>query len=102
MEIFHRFSHTRALKFQGLEINPDNKFGNDRKMLDVKNVIIQVKKKGRKKGEANKGWSHCVSKWQSGKKKKRKRKNIVLVYDNMGCGLAHESSEKRTRSSLVY
>lgn len=48
MEIFHRFSHTRALKFQGLEINPDNKFGNDRKMLDVKNVIIQVKKKGRR------------------------------------------------------
>lgn len=45
MEIFHRFSHTRALKCQGLEIKPDNKFGNDRKMLAVKNVRTQLKKR---------------------------------------------------------
>lgn len=44
----HKAFHIPEMqKCQGLIIIPDNKFGeNDRKMLDVRNVITQVKRKG--------------------------------------------------------
>lgn len=74
MEIFHRFSHTRALKFQGLEINPDNKFGNDRKMLDVKNVITQVKKKVERRERLIKDGLIVLANGRVVKKRKEKEK----------------------------